>query len=515
MSVAPVVGRQLRLHNSWSREIEVFEAIDSDPVRIYSCGPTVYNYAHLGNLRAYVFTDVLRRTLNWKGWAVNHVINITDVGHLTSDQDTGEDKLERTAARQQRNIWQVAEHYTKAFKQDLRSLNILDPSLWSTATDHIEDMIEFAAAVARNGFTYEIEAGLYFDTSKVSSYGRLAMIEPDARAEGARVEIIPGKRNPTDFAVWRRSLEPGKRQMEWSSPWGTGAPGWHLECSVMSTKYLGRRFDIHTGGIDHREVHHCNEIAQNQAYTATEHPGARFWMHNNFLIDRTGKMSKSRGDFMTLRTLIEGGVHPHAFRLMCLSANYRSELEFSYLSILAALKRLKRLVKAVTALREVSGSADWMAPAREVIYSRGASFSYQRAAIEDGLPDAAKMLIDTFDQALSSDLMTPACLTVLDDVLQSKDLAPEQKLRVIASLDLTLGLRLLFISPSDLSLRPHDALMTDDEVEQRVSEREKARRHRDFTRADYLRDELSAAGVLLMDAEGQGSWEWAPRLPDA
>lgn len=514
MSGETFSSEPLRLFNGWNREVETFESIDFDRVRIYSCGPTVYNYAHLGNLRAYIFTDLLRRTLNWKGWAVNHVINITDVGHLTSDQDSGEDKLELAAARQQRDIWQIAEHYTKAFKQDLKSLNILEPSIWSTATDHIEDMVEFATVLDRKGATYEIESGLYFDTSKVPDYGRLAMIEPEARVEGARVDAIPGKRNPTDFAVWRRSLEPGKKQMEWASPWGIGAPGWHLECSVMSTKYLGRCFDIHTGGIDHREVHHCNEIAQNQAYTGTDSPGARFWMHNNFLIDRTGKMSKSKGGFTTLRTLTDLGVHPLAFRLMCLSANYRNELEFTYPSLLASLQRLKRLARTVMALREAVGNVAWLAPAREIVYSRGASFCYQRRAIEDGLPQTANALVDACDRALSSDMMTPTCLVVLDETLRHEDLTPEQKLRVVTSLDLTLGLRLIDLSPGDLNLRPADAGLTDQEVEERVSAREEARRRRDFVTADHLRDELSGAGVVLMDVEGQSTWEWVPRLPE-
>jgi cysteinyl-tRNA synthetase len=515
ISTQPISGAPLLLFNSWSREIESFQPLDPDRVRIYSCGPTVYNYAHLGNLRAYVFTDLLRRTLNWKGWSVNHVINITDVGHLTSDQDTGEDKLEVAAARQQRDIWQIAAYYTDAFKRDLNALGILAPSIWSTATDHIEDMVEFALVLERHGVTYEIDSGLYFDTSRVPHYGRLALIERDARVEGARVEVVPGKRNPTDFAVWRRSPEPGKRQMEWASPWGTGAPGWHLECSVMSMKYLGERFDIHTGGIDHREVHHCNEIAQNQAYTGTGSPAATFWMHNNFLIDRTGKMSKSKGDFTTLQTLVDMGVHPLAFRLMCLSANYRNELEFTYTSLLAALKRLKRLVKAVEELRKAVGNVEWLAPVREIAYSRGASFGYQRSVLEQGLPDAARALVAAYDAALSADLMTPNCLTVLDEAMQDKALSPQQRLRVIASLDLTLGLRLIDLTSRDLSLRPADAALTDAEVERHVEEREEARRRRDFATADRLRDELGTVGVSLMDTERRGMWEWVPRIPDA
>ena len=332
---------KLVLFNSLTRETQPFQPIDPAMVRLYSCGPTVYNFAHLGNLRAYVFTDTLRRVLNWKGWAVNHVINITDVGHLTSDADEGDDKMEAAARSANKTIWDIAAYYTAAFKDDLARLNIRQPTLWSVATDHIQDMIAFARTIEAHGAAYELESGLYFDTSRVPDYGRLA-----GNREGpevGRIDAVEGKRRASDFAIWRRSAPGESRQMEWLSPWGAGAPGWHLECSVMSMKYLGQQFDIHTGGIDHREIHHCNEIAQNQAFTGSERTGANIWMHNNFLVDRGGKMSKSKGGFATLRGLIDRGVHPLAYRLLCLSAHYRSELEFSPEGVGAAFTRLKRL----------------------------------------------------------------------------------------------------------------------------------------------------------------------------
>jgi cysteinyl-tRNA synthetase len=265
----------LTLYNSLTRAAAPFRPIDPDMVRLYSCGPTVYSTAHLGNLRAYVFTDTLRRSLNWKGYATTHVVNITDVGHLTSDADAGDDKMEAAAKAAGETAWDVAARFTALFKADLRALNILNPSIWSVATDHVQDMIAFAQSIEAHGAAYEIAGGLYFDTSKVPNYGLLAR----ATAQGpevARIAEVAGKRHAHDFAIWRRSPPDERRQMEWQSPWGPGAPGWHLECSVMSMKYLGRRFDIHTGGIDHREIHHVNEIAQNQAFTCTADTGANW-----------------------------------------------------------------------------------------------------------------------------------------------------------------------------------------------------------------------------------------------
>jgi cysteinyl-tRNA synthetase len=503
-------GAPLTLFNSLSREIETFVPIDPGMVRLYSCGPTVYNFAHLGNLRAYVFTDSLRRVLNWKGFPTNHVINITDVGHLTSDADEGEDKMELAAHRAGKTIWDIAAFYTAAFKRDLAFLNIRQPTLWSVATDHIQDMIAFARAIEAAGAAYELPGGLYFDTSKVPDYGRLAR----SAAEGpeiARIEAVEGKRHAADFAIWRRSPEDAQRQMEWMSPWGPGAPGWHLECSVMSMKYLGEQFDIHTGGIDHREIHHCNEIAQNQAFTGSAQTGANIWMHNNFLVDRTGKMSKSRGDFATLQSLIDRGVPPLAYRLLCLSAHYRSELEFSVESIGAALTRLKRLAIAVTQLRAQVTDAEWLRPVREIESGRGAALAYQRETIEAGLPEPARAILDRFDAAISADLMIPQALPLLEETVAARALAAEQRLRVIASMDLVLGLGLVEIDRRSLSLRPASATLTDEEVKALLDERQQARAAKDFATSDAIRDRLLGAGVDLMDGDPL-RWEWRAEL---
>ena len=473
----------LSLFNSLTRSQEVFAPSDGKTARVYSCGPTVYNFAHLGNLRAYVFTDTLRRTLLVKGWEVRHVINITDVGHLTSDADAGEDKMELAAAGLGKDIWEVAAFYTAAFKANLNDLNILDPSIWSVATDHIGEMIAFAAKIA-DRHCYEIESGLYFDVTTVPDYGRLARSVSD---EGeSRIDPVSGKRNPQDFAIWRRSPSGERRQMEWDSPWGRGAPGWHLECSVMSLKYLGPEpFDIHTGGIDHREIHHPNEIAQNQAYcdcTAKQpgFTGARFWMHNNFLVDRTGKMSKSGGGFTTLQSLIDAGVPPLAYRLLCLTAHYRSELEFSGEAVAAALPRLKRLVMAAEKLGAGEGVA---APA----------------------------YLDRLDTALSDDLNTPQALVALDEMLADKRLAPADRRATLARFDAALGLNLISLTRGERRVRPAAAILDEAEIEAKLDERKEARATKDFARSDALRDELIAAGVEVMDGDPL-RWEWKVAL---
>ncbi|MEH3106262.1 MAG: cysteine--tRNA ligase [Sphingomonas fennica] len=510
-ALPPLPGAPLRLFDSMARAERPFAPIDADMVRLYSCGPTVYDHAHLGNLRAYVFTDTLRRTLNWKGWAATHVINITDVGHLTSDADEGADKMEAAAGRRGQDIWQVAAFYTDAFKADLAALNVRPPTLWSVATAHVQDMIAFARRIEAAGAAYELEGGLYFDTARVPDYGLLARAAVEG-PEIARIEAVAGKRNPADFALWRRSPPGERRQMEWQSPWGPGAPGWHLECSVMSMKYLGPQFDIHTGGIDHREIHHCNEIAQNQAYTGTARTGANFWMHNNFLVDHTGKMSKSGGGFATLAALVDRGVAPLAYRLMCLSAHYRSELLFSTKAVGDALVRLKRLMIAVERLRGGT-PPDWLRAAREAGDSRGASLAFQRETIEAPLGDAARAILAEFDAAISEDLATPRALPLLESTLAAKRIPAEERLRVLASIDLVLGLDLVGGSRRALSVPPAAAVADEAQVLALVAEREAARAARDFAGSDALRARLDAMGVEVMDGDPLG-WEWRPTLDD-
>ncbi len=471
-------GAPLRLFNSLTRQLEPFAPVHPGEARVYSCGPTVYNYPHIGNMRAYVFADTLGRTLTYKGYKLTHVINITDVGHLTDDADAGEDKLEKAAAERAQSIWDIARHYTEAYWADINALNIRQPAHWSIATDYVPQMIDFAKAIA-DRHCYELDSGLYFDTTSVSDYGRLARHGTD---EGeSRIDPVDGKRHPADFAIWRKTPPGETRQMEWDSPWGRGAPGWHLECSVMSEALLGFPFDIHTGGIDHREIHHPNEIAQNQAHSCSADSGARMWMHNNFLVERSGKMSKSSGEFLRLQLLIDKGYHPLAYRLMCLQAHYRSELEFSWEGLGAALTRLKRLVMGVAPVRDI--------PA---------------AAVDDRrLTD----LLDKFDAAISDDLNTAVALTLLEDVIAMKKIDAGQKRAAIATIDAALGIGVLDLPREDLRIRPKAATIMEEEIEAILLRRKEARAAKDFATSDKLRDELIAAGVEVMDGDPLG-WDW-------
>lgn len=452
----------LTLYNSMTRSMEPLVPINPSLVRIYTCGPTVYNYQHIGNMRAFLFADTLGRAIRWKGWPVKHIINITDVGHLTSDADAGEDKMERAAAAQSKSIWEIAAHYTDAFKADVARLNITTVSEWTVATDHIEQMIAFAKAIERD--CYEIDGGLYFDTSKVPDYGALARAATD---EGeSRIDAVAGKRRPADFAIWRTSPPGEQRQMEWDSPWGKGAPGWHLECSVMSHQHLGHPFDIHTGGIDHREIHHPNEIAQNQAFCGCGDSGARIWMHNNFLVDRRGKMSKSSGDFLRLQTLIDAGFHPLAYRLMCLQAHYRSEMEFTWEGLAAASVRLKRMVMGV-----------------EKLLGDGAGKNLP------GDPnDLADQQLREFEAAIANDLNTPLALASLETLITLKGVEADQKRAIILQMDAVFGLNLLTLTRADLRVRPATAALSDADIEARLDDRKAARAARDFPRSDAIRD---------------------------
>ncbi|NNK46117.1 MAG: cysteine--tRNA ligase [Altererythrobacter sp.] len=475
----------LKLFNSLTRQLEPFQPVHDGEARVYTCGPTVYNYPHIGNMRAYVFADVLGRTLSWKGYKLTHIINITDVGHLTDDADAGEDKMEKMAAEKAQSIWDIAKHYTEAYWEDVKTLNIRQPAKWSIATDYIDEMLEFAKSIA-DKHCYELDSGLYFDVSTIEDYGRLARAVTED-GEG-RIDTVDGKRNPQDFAIWRKTPAGEKRQMEWDSPWGKGAPGWHLECSVMGEKLLGFPFDIHTGGIDHREIHHPNEIAQNQAFcgcgglSEATNSGAKIWMHNNFLVERSGKMSKSAGEFLRLQLVIDKGYHPLAYRMMCLQAHYRSELEFSWEGLQAALTRLKRIVMAVERLAD--------APSQPMAEH----------------PKFAPMLAK-FEEAVSDDLNTPIGLTALEDALAVKKVDAGIKRAVAEHMDSVLGFDLFSLARTDLRVRPKDAEITEEEIEDALARRKAARAEKDFATSDAIRDELAAKGVEVMDGDPL-SWEW-------
>ncbi len=480
----------LKLFNSLTRELETFEPVHSGEARVYTCGPTVYNYPHIGNMRAYVFADILGRTLSQKGFKLTHVINITDVGHLTDDADEGEDKMEKMAAEQKQSIWDIARYYTEAYWADVYALNIRQPAKWSIATDYIEEMIDFVQSMPAKHI-YEIDSGLYFDVSSIEDYGRLARAVTEEDGE-SRIGAVEGKRNAADFALWRKTPAGEKRQMEWDSPWGKGAPGWHLECSVMGEKLLGFPFDIHTGGIDHREIHHPNEIAQNQAFCGcgglsdARNSGARIWMHNNFLVERSGKMSKSSGEFLRLPLLTSKGYHPLAYRMMCLQAHYRSELEFSWDGLQAALTRLKRMVRSVNKLVD-DCEGNWKA--------------------EGPVPPRIAELREKFDAAMSDDLNTPVALTVLEDLLSLKKVSRDHKLDAVLEFDRVLGLNLHEMPVAAFRIHPDGAEITESEIEDALERRKAARAAKDFATSDALRDELMAKGVEVMDGDPLG-WEW-------
>lgn len=476
------VSRPLKLFNSLTRQMEEFVPVHPGEARVYTCGPTVYNYQHIGNMRAYIFADLLGRTLSWKGYKLTHIINITDVGHLTSDADAGDDKMEKAAAQSGKSAWDIAKYYTDAYWLDIDRLNIRQPAKWAIATDHVEEMIAFAKSIA-DKHCYELDSGLYFDVSTVPDYGRLSGAQSDD-VEG-RIDAVEGKRHPQDFAIWRKTPAGETRQMEWDSPWGKGAPGWHLECSQMSNKYLGEQFDIHTGGIDHREIHHPNEIAQNQAHNCSQHSGANIWMHNNFLIDRAGKMSKSSGDFLRLQVLIDRGFHPLAYRLLCLQAHYRSELEFSWENLAAALTRLKRIVIGIERLLEKADG--------------------QTAKIDH---PALLQLRDKFDAALSEDLNSSKGLPLLEELLGSKKLPADQRMSLLSEMDSVLGLELATLQREQLRLRPADAELDEASIEAKLDQRQQAKAAKDFATADAIRDELTAKGVELMDGDAL-RWDWA------
>ena len=500
---------ELKLFNSLTRQLETFTPVHDGEARVYTCGPTVYNYPHIGNMRAYVFADTLGRVLSYKGYKLTHVINITDVGHLTDDADAGEDKMEKMAAEKAQSIWDIAKHYTQAYWEDIKALNIRQPAHWSIATEYVPAMIAYAESIA-DKHCYELESGLYFDTSTVANYGALARAKTED-GEG-RIEEVEGKRHAADFAIWRKTPAGETRQMEWDSPWGKGAPGWHLECSVMSEALLGLPFDIHTGGIDHREIHHPNEIAQNQARCGSDHSGAQFWMHNNFLIERSGKMSKSSGEFLRVQLLIDKGFHPLAYRLMCLQAHYRSELEFSWEGLQAAFVRLKRMVMAVSNLK--TRHADTQPRHAELV---SASIVPHKPMIEadtwtlkqvqgDVAPAISATLKD-FATAVEDDLNTAIAITSLETLIGLRKVDAAQHLAAIAEMDAVLGLNLLTLSRTDLRIRPKSAAITEAEIETALLLRNDARAAKDFAKSDAIRDDLIAKGVEVMDGDPLG-WDW-------
>lgn len=460
---------KLYLYNTLTRRKEEFQPLFSDHVGLYTCGPTVYNHAHIGNLRTYIFEDVLKRVLRFNGYTVKHVMNITDVGHLTGDRDMGEDKLEKGAQREGRSAWEIAEMYTRAFRKDMERLNLMPPEIWCKATDTIPEQIALIQILEEKGYTYATSDGIYFDTSRFENYTKLSHQNLEALQEGARVERNPEKRNPTDFALWKFSPKDEKRQMEWPSPWGIGFPGWHIECSAMSMKFLGDHLDIHCGGTDHIDVHHTNEIAQSEA--ATGKPFFRFWMHGAFLNITGGKkMAKSAGNFLTIQySLVDRGIDPLAYRYAAFQTHYRNPMEYSDEAIQAAQNGLLHLKNQVRHIM------DACAPGETAVMPEGVEGEWR----------------ERFLEALNDDLNMPRAMAVVQDLLKS-DLPPAWKREMMLGFDRVLGF--------DLD-RIGEAAALPPEIQEKVAARETARREKNWALSDQLRDELQALGYVVQDGK--------------
>ncbi len=496
-----MTGHQLKVYNSLGRRIEDFTP-SADVVGLYSCGPTVYYFPHLGNMRAYVFADTLRRALRWKQIPVRHVINITDVGHAVADSDTGEDKLEVAAARERRTVADIADFYTRAFFSDMAALNILPADRYPRASEYVEQMIEFATRLQERGVTYQIPSGLYFDTSKSPGYGTLARMDIAGQREAARVEQVEGRRNKTDFALWRAE-EPGvRRVMRWDSPWGWGAPGWHLECSVMSMELLGQHFDLHTGGIDHRELHHVNEIAQSEAYLDDGEPWVKYWMHNEFLLLNNAKIAKSSGPVPRLADLISGGYHPMAYRLFLLGGHYRSQLDFTTAAVDGAQTTLRRLVSRIEPLRPLP-------PVETYDQARAELAAIGVVADSEPGDKAALSYLDLMDEAISLDLATPRLLAILQESLRDPEITPAGLRIIVAAADALLGLRLADLDPAALNRRRSAADLGQAEIEtieRLIADRTQARKEKNWARADEIRAELDCLDVQVTDTPTGPTW---------
>ncbi len=464
----------LCFYNTLTKKIEAFQPLKSNIVTYYSCGPTVYDYAHIGHARTYVFADTLQRVLEFNGYQVKRVINITDVGHLTSDSDTGQDKIEKKAEKEKKSVWQISEFYTNDFFDLLEKLNIKQDFIVCKATDSIQEMIDLIKKLENKGYTYVISDGVYFDTSKFSRYGILtgqsfSSLQKSLKA-GARVEMVEGKRNLTDFALWKFTPAGVKRQMEWNSPWGKGFPGWHIECSSMSMKYLGETIDIHTGGVEHIPIHHTNEIAQSEAATGKKF--VRYWLHADHLLVDGAKMSKSLGNYYRLADITAKGFSPMALRYLFLTASYRIQLNFTWTSLKACQNALTSLIDQISQIKKAADCGE-----RDTL-------SAEKLSKIDSFRDQ-------FTEAVNDDLNTAAALPVMYSVIKS-NIPPHDKLDLIYLFDEVLGLGLSKTEASKPVLIPP-------EIQRLVKKRENLRKAKKFSQADLLRRQIKKKGYYLED----------------
>ena len=464
----------MKLYNTLTRQKEEFRPIEGNTVKIYSCGPTVYQYAHIGNMRSYIFMDILRRVLKYNGYQLKHVMNITDVGHLVSDADEGEDKMMKTARETRKSPWEIAEYYTGVFMDHIAELNIEKPEIIPKATEHIDEMLEFVEALVEKGYGYETSDGIYFDIMKFEGYGKLSGLDLEGQKAGARVDVNKEKRHPADFALWKKA--PKEHIMQWPSRWGMGYPGWHIECSAMGRKYLGDEFDIHTGGVDHIPVHHENEIAQSEALLGK--PAVRWWLHGELLQEANGKMSKSLGKAYNDTDLRENGYDPLAFRYMCLNANYRSKLNFTWDGLKAAQVALDRLIEAVVA--------------------------HKNADPEVKVPDEIVQGFEKeFLEAINDDLNIPKAMAVAWNVARygtkSQDLY-----RLLLKMDQVFALDFSKAAEKIKEETPE----LDPEILELIEQRQQARKEKNWKVADEIRDRLNEMGILLEDTPQGVRWSY-------
>ena len=456
----------LKLYNTLTKQKSDFVPLNGNEVRIYSCGPTVYSYAHIGNFRTYVFVDNLRRVLEYNGYVLKHVMNITDVGHLESDADEGEDKMEKAARKEKKSPYEIAKFYTDAFFKDMNKLNIERPEIIAKATEHINDMLEFAKEIVNNGYGYETSTAIYFDVSKLDKYPVLSNRNVEDQIAGARVEVDPEKKNPYDFAIWIKA--PATHIMKWESPWGLSYPGWHLECSAMSRKYLGEVFDIHTGGVDHIPTHHENEIAQSEG--AFGKIPAKTWMHVEFLQVDGGKMSKSLGNVYTITQLEEKGIEALAYKLFCYTAHYRTKLNFTFEGAMASQKALNRLRESV--IKHLDGNEE----------------------IDD---ETIQNYKEKFLEAINDDLNIPLAMGTVWEIARN-----EKKSKKLAELlldfDRVLGLDL---KNSKKYIEKQKEVEIPEDVLELIEKRNQARKEKNWTLSDEIRDELKLKGYIIKDTK--------------
>ena len=465
--------------NTLGRKTETFQPRETGKVGFYGCGPTVYNYAHIGNLRAYVVHDILVRALRRAGYEVNHVMNITDVGHLSDDADSGDDKMVKSAAERGKSVLEIAAMYTAAFFNDTDRLNIRRPTTVCKATEHIADMIALIQRIADNGYTYSAGGNLYFDITRFPAYGELALLRLDDLKAGARTAVDEYKRSPHDFVLWFTKSKFENQALVWDSPWGRGYPGWHIECSAMSIKYLGEQFDIHAGGIDHIPIHHTNEIAQSEAATGKK-PWVRYWLHNEFLVLDKEKMSKSAGGFLTLQALVDKGYDPLDYRYFLLGGHYRSQLQFSWNGLEGAKNARASLTDKIRVLAEKAGRAG-----------------------EGGGAESTAKYAQTFNAAIEDDLNTPRALAELWGLARDNVVEPQAALAAAYDMDEVLGLGLRAVLEREK--QPEDEEFKR-EIEGIITERAAAKQAKDFARADHLRQSLKERGIVLEDGPGGTIW---------